>query len=104
MVGAKELVVFIVQSALLRLFFVGCLLPFLPLLVGKMQEELVLTVVNARKGEAHDIVHDGELVKLLPLESRHGLNLFVAVESTTTEQSEEIAFDDIHTCECYESL
>lgn len=41
-------------------------------------------------------MHQSQLIKFIPFTYRHGLYLFLAVEFTAADESEEIALDNIH--------
>jgi hypothetical protein len=41
-------------------------------------------------------VHNGQLEEFTPFECRHGLDDFLMAEETVTDQTVEVALDDIH--------
>ena len=67
MVRPQELVGLLVGTARFLAYFRDGPLPQLPLLVGQVEEELFLAVLQAFIDVARHVVQDGQLVELTPL-------------------------------------
>ena len=85
MVRPQEIVLFFVHVLLVALSLFDRFLPLFPLLVGEMEEELVLAVHKTLIGVWDDLVHDGQLVEAIPLECRHRLQFLVRVEGAASQ-------------------
>ena len=72
------------------------LFPLRYLLFRQVQEELVLALSDAGIDRRYDLVHERQLIHLVPFADRHRLYLLLLLEFTAADEAEEITLDYIH--------